>query len=267
MSADVQVVASGCHLFSGCGYPAPSLDDFNFKPIFSIGVFHFTKPMALSIICAALVIWFFWAAFAKPKLVPRGVQNIAEMGVFFVRDQIGRSMMGKRADRFLPLLVAEFFFIWLMNLMEVIPIAQFPAMSRIAFPGAIVLVVWCTYMGLGFKNHGFFGYLKMLAVPQGAPWWILPLLVPIELASNIIVRPFTLTVRLFANMFACDMLLTTFTIATWYLLSPSIGAAFAVGSFAMTVVLTAFELLIQGLQAYIFTMLTAQYIGGAYESH
>jgi F-type H+-transporting ATPase subunit a len=63
------------------------------------------------------------------------------------------------------------------------------------------------------------------------------------------------------------MLLVTFTVATWYLLSPSIGAAFAVGSFAMTIVLTAFEMLIQALQAYIFTMLTAQYIGGAYEAH
>ena len=262
----VTAPAGGCHIFSGCGYPAPSLDDFNFKPIFSIGGLHFTKPMVLALICAFLVVGFFWAAFAKPKLVPRGVQNVGELGVMFVRDQILRQMMGKKGDRFLPFLVSLFFFIWLMNIMEIIPIAQFPVPSRVSFAWALVAMVWLTYMYLGIKHQGPIGYFKNMAIPGDVPWWILPLLVPVELLSNIFIRPFTLGVRLFANMFAGHILLAVFTVATWYLASAGIGAILAAGSFVMVIVLTGFELLIQGLQAYIFTTLTATYIAGSLEA-
>jgi F-type H+-transporting ATPase subunit a len=262
----VTVVAGGCHIFSGCGYPAPSLEDFNFRPIFSIGAFHFTKPMLLALICAFIVVGFFWAAFAKPKLVPRGVQNLGELGVTFVRDQILRQMIGKKGDQFLPFLVSLFFFIWVMNLMEVIPVAQFPVPSRISFAWALVAMVWLTYMYLGIRHQGPIGYFKNMAIPGGVPWWILPLLVPVELLSNILIRPFTLGVRLFANMFAGHILVAVFTVATWYLASLSIGAILAAGSFVMVIVLTGFELLIQGLQAYIFTTLTATYIAGSLEA-
>ena len=258
--------ASGCHIFSGCGYPAPSLEDFNFKPVFSIGAWHVTKPMLLAVICAFLVVGFFWAAFAKPKLVPRGVQNVGELGVMFVRDQILRQMIGKKGDRFLPFLTSLFFFIWLMNIMEIIPVAQFPVPSRISFAWALVGMVWLTYMYLGIRHQGPIGYFKNMAIPGDVPWWILPLLVPVELLSNILIRPFTLGVRLFANMFAGHILLAVFTVATWYLASLGIGAILAAGSFVMVIVLTAFELLIQGLQAYIFTTLTATYIAGSLEA-
>jgi len=96
--------------------------------------------------------------------------------------------------------VSLFFFIWLMNLWELIPVAQFPATSKFAFPVALTLVVWVTYIVIGIRHQGPLGYFKNMAVPPGAPWWILPLLSPIELLSNILVRPFTLSIRLFANM-------------------------------------------------------------------
>ena len=77
MTGDVSALAGGgCHIFSGCGFPAPGLQDFNWKPFFSIGSFHFTKPMLIAVICMISVIAFFWAAFARPKIVPRGVQNL-----------------------------------------------------------------------------------------------------------------------------------------------------------------------------------------------
>jgi F-type H+-transporting ATPase subunit a len=266
--SDVSVTstASGCHLFSGCGFPAPSLDDFNFKPIFSIGVFHFTKPMLLGLVCAAIVVAFFWAAFARPKLVPRGAQNLGELGILFVRDQILRPMMGKRGDNFLPFLVSIFFFVWVMNVMEIVPIAQFPTMSRIAFPVALVIMVYFTYLTLGIMHQGPIGYLKNLAIPPGAPWWVLPLLAPVELLQGLLIRPFTLAVRLFANMFAGHLLVAVFTLATWYMLGVGLGLLYGATSFVLVVVLTAFEMLIQALQAYIFTILTAQYIGGALEA-
>jgi F-type H+-transporting ATPase subunit a len=259
-------VADGCHLGSGCGYPAPGYPhSFQFETLFSIGSFRFIMPELQAILCAGLVIWFFWAAFAKPKLVPRGIQNVGELGVMFVRDQILRAMMGKRGDGYLPFLTGLFFFIWFMNLMEVIPGLQFPAMAHIAFPISLMLMVYITYNYVSIKRMGLGGYFKSM-IPSGVPPFILVLLAPVEILQYVIIRPFTLAIRLFGNMFAGHILVAVFTIATWYLVSASIGLVFAAASFVMTVVLTAFELLIQALQAYIFTILTAQYIGGAYEA-
>src|SRR5208282_1435224 len=257
--SDVQVIttAGGCHLFSGCGFPAPSYQDFLFEPIFTIGRFQFTKPILLILLSMAIVVVFFALAFWKPKPVPRGLQNLAELGILAVRDQILRPQLGSKGDRYLPFLVSLFFFIWLMNLWELIPVAQFPATSKFAFPLGLTLVVWVTYIFIGMKNQGPIGYFKNMAVPSGAPWWILPLLSPIELLSNIIVRPFTLSIRLFANMLAGHVLLLVFTLATWYLLTFSIGALFAATSFVLVILLTALEVLIQALQAFIFTILTA----------
>jgi F-type H+-transporting ATPase subunit a len=259
--------AGGCHLGSGCGYPAPGYPkpSFYFQPIFTIGSFKFTLPMLLIMLAAVLVIAFFWAAFAKPKLVPRGVQNVGELGMLFVRDQILRPMMGTRGDGYLPYLVSLFFFIWFANLMEIIPLIQFPPMSVFAFPVSLMLLTYITYNYVSIKNLGFFGYFRSM-IPSGVPAPILLLLAPVEILQYIIVRPFTLAVRLFGNMFAGHILVAVFTIATWYLFTASIGLLFAGASFVMTVVLTGFEMLIQALQAYIFTILTAQYIGGAYET-
>jgi F-type H+-transporting ATPase subunit a len=253
-------------LHSGCGYPAPGYpNSFLYGPLFRIGSFTFNKPSLLAVICSAIVITFFWAAFAKPKLVPRGVQNLGELGVLFVRDEILRPMMGKRGDGFLPFLVALFFFIWIMNIMEIVPVAQFPANSEFAFPAALMLMVYGTYNYLGIKYQGFAGYFRNM-IPSGVPAAILIILAPVEILQYIVVRPFTLAVRLFANMFAGHILLLVFTLATWYLLVVGIGLIWSATSFILTVVLTAFELLIQALQAYIFTILTAQYIGGSLEA-
>src|SRR6516164_2679963 len=251
---------------SGCGYPAPGYpESFTFNPLFTIGSFQFTLPMLLIMLAAALVIVFFWAAFAKPSVVPRGAQNLGELGMVFVRDQILRSMMGKRGDGYLPFLVSLFFFVWFANLMEIIPVAQFPPMSIFAFPVSLMIMVYLTYNFVSIKNLGLGGYFRSM-IPSGVPIPILFILAPVEILQYIVVRPFTLAVRLFGNMFAGHILVAVFTIATWYLVSASIGLLFAAASFVMTVVLTGFEMLIQALQAYIFTILTAQYIGGAYEA-
>jgi F-type H+-transporting ATPase subunit a len=263
---DLASSAAGCHLFSGCGYPAPSINDFIFKPIATIGGFEITKPMVLTVVCAVIVVTFFWFAFRRPALVPRGVQNIGEMGILFVRDQILRPQLGKKGDKFLPFIVSLFFFVWIMNVMGIIPVIQFPAMSKIAFPLALTLMVWVTYVTLGIRHQGPIGYFKNMAVPAGAPWWILPLLSPIELLSNLFVRPFTLTIRLFANMLAGHLLLLVFGLASWYLFSVSVGLLFSATSLIMTIVLTMLEVLIQALQAFIFATLTAFYFADAMSS-
>jgi len=261
----VAVPAGGCHIHSGCGYPSPGLDSFDFQTLFKIGAFHFTKPMLVAVICVVIVVGFFWAAFRKPKLVPRGVQNLGEIGILAVRDQILRPSLGKRGDNFLPFLVALFFYIWLMNLMELVPVIQFPGMSRIGFVWPLVGIVYFTYLYLGFKHQGFPGYIKNM-IPWDVPKFVLVILIPIELARFFIIQPFTLGVRLFANMFAGHLLLLIFILATWYLAGLGIGLLFAAGSAFMVFFVFLLEFLVDLLQAFIFTTLTAVYIASSLES-
>lgn len=255
----------GCHLFSGCGFPAPGLQDYNFRTMFQVGSFHFTKPMLVTILCAIAVIAFFWVAFRKPKLIPGRTQSIAELGILAVRDQILRPAIGRKGDHYLPFLVSLFYFIFLCNLMELIPFFQFPSMSRIAFVIPMVAMVYILYIYLGFKRQGGWGYISNMW-PHDVPVFILPLLIPIELLRFFIIQPFTLGIRLFANMFAGHLLLSIFMLATWYLMSLSIGLLFAVGSAVMVLFVFLLELLVDILQAFIFTTLTATYIASSLEA-
>ncbi len=265
MTGEVGVLASnGCHIFNGCGFPAPGLQDFNWKPFFTIGTFGFTKPMLLAILSALVVLVFFGVAFWKPKLVPRGMQNLGEMAILAVRDQILRPSLGRRGDSYLPFLVSLFFFIYIMNVMELIPLFQFPVTSRIGFVWPLVFIVYFLYLYLGFKHNGAWGYIKTM-IPAGVPWPIYIILVPVELLRFFVFQPFTLGVRLFGNMFAGHLLLTIFYLASWYLLTLSIGLLYAAGSFALAIFVFLLETLVTLLQAFIFTTLTATYIASSVE--
>ena len=269
-------VAPGCegeHLGNdkGCGFPAPSADIFNFPPYWEYEIFgmHFEigKPIVLAILGSVLIVIFFITAFGKPRLIPGKVQSLGEMAYLFIRDGIARETIGKAGDKYVPLLFTLFFFVLVMNVWGVVPAAQFPVNSRLAFPAGLALVVWVLYMYLGMRHQGPIKFFTNMMFPPGLPKPIYLLLAPIELLSNIIVRPFTLAIRLFANMFAGHLLLTVFTVATFYLASFSlVGIIGSSASFVLTVILTGFELFIQGLQAYIFTLLTAVYIAGSLSS-
>ncbi|MFG1702889.1 F0F1 ATP synthase subunit A [Nonomuraea sp. M3C6] len=246
------------------GAPTPN-ELFDLPPIIS-GVEWFTKPVLLATLSAILVIGLCWAAFSKPKLVPRGVQNITEYGYMFVRDQVARPFLGKDADRFMGLLLTLFFLVFLWNLMGVIPIAQFPVASHIAFPAVLALSIYVLKIYLGIKHQGLGGYFKNMMFPPGLPKAIYLLLSPIEFLSNMIIAPFTHAVRLFANMFAGHMLLAFFSmVGFWFLfekLTP-LGAGVGVVGVIMTIIFTGFEIFIQFLQAFLFAMLASMYIGGS----
>lgn len=252
----------------GGGFPAPTQELFLWQPLFHIGGIGFTKPMLMAFVGAAIVIGLMWAAFGHAKVVPSKMQSLGEYGYLFVRDEIARGVIGKAGDRYVPFLVSLFFFVWILNLFSVIPLAQFPVASRIAYPAALSFIVWLVFMTIGMKHQGKLGFFKNLAFPPGVPKAMYVLLTPLELFSTIIVRPFTLAVRLFANMFAGHLLIATFSIAAWYYLVENVGVLSIVGvaGFVMTIVMTAFELFIQALQAFIFTMLAAVYIAGSLEA-
>ncbi|GHJ36060.1 F0F1 ATP synthase subunit A [Streptomyces sp. TS71-3] len=265
MSAHTLLAEPGCHIRQDCAFPAPGIDSFNFRPIFSVAGFDVTKPMLLAVICTFLVVGFFAAAFAKPKLVPGKLQLVGEIGYGFVARSIAREVIGKKGDKYVPFLTSIFFFVWIMNIMSIIPLAQFPATSRFAYPVALAALVFITYMFLTFKTHGFRGGVKNLVWIEGLPKPLVPLIVLLEFIQNVITRPFTLAVRLWANMFSGHILIVLFSVASWYLLTPTFLTAVAGGSFLLAAFMTAFELLIQFLQAYIFTLLASIYISGAIE--
>ena len=275
MNADlVTLVASSCHLGNnqGCGFPAPGADIFVYDPLWKFSLFGvdfgITKPMIGLVLGVLVVIGFFTYAFRRPQLVPRGAQGVGEVGYNFIRDGIARDVIGKEGDKFVPLLFSFFFLIFVLNLQGIIPFAQFPVTSRFAIPVAFAAIVYLTWVPLGIKRQGFGGFMKAMTMPPDLPKAMYVLLIPIEFVSNILVRPFTHCVRLFANMFAGHLLIVTFSAAAWYLLSPSIiGLIGSTASFLLTILLTFFELLIEFLQAYVFTMLAAVYLNDAVHGH
>ena len=271
VSAPTSVSAAGgpdCHLMSGCGFPAPGAEIFVFEDIFTLQLasleFGFSKVTVLLLLGVVAVVGFFTYAFRKPKLVPRGAQNIGEVGYVFVRDGIAKETIGHGGEKFVPFLFSFFFFVWILNFFGILPGAQLPATSIFASPVAFALIVYFTWVPLGMIKQGPIKFFTNMMFPPGVPKPMYILLAPIELISNILVRPFTHAVRLFANMFAGHLLLATFSIAAFYLISASvIGIVGSVASFVVTVALTGFEAFIQALQAYIFTLLAAVYIGSA----
>ncbi len=269
ISNGVLTSEGSCHLVpEGCGFPAPSGDIFFFDPYVSFSVlgldFHINKAVVLMFIGSAIIVTFFLVAFRRPKLVPGKTQLVGEVGYLFVRDGIARDVIGKDGDRYVPFLTSLFFFVWIMNFMGALPFAQFPVMSRFMFPLGLALIVYVVYMYLGMKHQGVWGFFRNAMFPPGLPAFVYVLLAPIELLGLVIIRPATQAIRLFANMFAGHLLLVTFSVGAFYLLSPSvIGILGSAASFTTVVALTGFEMFIQGLQAFIFTLLTAVYISGS----
>jgi len=243
---------------------------FEFPPINSIlrwkDIFTSFNKIALIAVAAALIgiIVFLLAARKDAMKAPKGVRNLAETTVEFIEDGIVMQTMGKEGLGWTPFLLSLFLFIYLCNAPGIIPILQMPATARMAIPMFLSLLVWVIYNGVGFKHRGV-RYLTNTIWPPGVPTALKPLVGVIEFISNILVRPFSLTVRLFANMLAGHILLVTFALLSESLFQATTSkfalVPMGILPFFMLVFLTAFEVLVAFLQAYIFTILTAVYIG------
>jgi F-type H+-transporting ATPase subunit a len=242
----------------------PTVEDFYPPSIAPWGEqsYWFTKITLLVWLSVAILIIYFLVSYRKPQLVPTKKQWLAESIYGFVRNNIAVDMIGREGVRFAPYLASLFCFIFVMNLWGIIPFFQISPNSHIAFPIVLALISWVLFIYLGFKKHGA-GYLKFALVPP-APWFILPILVPIEFFSNFIVRPFSLAVRLFANMFAGHMLLLVFTLGGFAMINSNVLLApISILSWVMTIALTFLDFAVIALQAYVFTVLTASYIQGS----
>ena len=227
---------------------------------------------SLLLLLGAVVAYLFLAVTSRRKaVVPTKSQYLGEQAYTFIRNGVAQDIIGsKEYRRYVPLLVSLFFFIVVNNLFGVVPLLAFSPFSRVSFAYGLALLVWLIYNGIGIMHKGFLGYLKHSTVPSGVPVWILPLLIPLEFLSNILIRPVTLSLRLFANMFAGHLLLVLFSTGGAYLLITATGSFVlkpaGVLAFALGVAIGFLEIVVALLQAYVFTLLTAQYISGALAS-
>jgi F-type H+-transporting ATPase subunit a len=233
---------------------------FNFEPFGPLGI---NRAIVLIFLATAAAGLLFVVAFSNAKVVPGKVQLVAESIVTFIREQIVIQIIGPDGLRFVPLLVTMFMFIWFNNLLEITPFVNFPTTSRIGLPIFLAAISYVLFVFLGFRSHGI-RYLTSVAFPPGVPKGIYVLLTPIELVSTFVLRPFTLAIRLFANMVAGHILLTIVFLATHaFLAFKWPGIIVGVLTFAAGPLAVGFELFIASLQAYIFVILTAVYISGA----
>jgi F-type H+-transporting ATPase subunit a len=248
----------------------PPIDEIlRWKPFFGEGQWYaFNKIGLIALLATAATLGLFLVAGRKRALVPSGVQNLAETSVEFIQEGIIAQTMGsKKEDKaWTGYLTALFFFILFCNITEIIPFFQMPATARMGIPMILALTSWFLFLFMGFKKNGI-RYIKEAVVPPGVPAFLLPLVVLIEIVSTFLVRPFSLAVRLFANMLAGHLLLVTFSVMGHGLLFAKTAKPFFIPMtilpLALFIAITVFEVLVVFLQAYIFTILTAVYLGGA----
>ena len=237
----------------------PPIDElFRWKDIgFNGTAYAINKTSLLVMISSVLILVLFIGGSRKMKLIPSGVQNVLELTYDFVDRGITRDVIGNDATRYTPFLGSLFLFILFLNFWEIIPGIQFPPTSRFAIPLFLSLMVYVMYWFLGFKHNGI-KYLTGHLFPAGVPKALYLLVTPIELVQILVVRPFSLAVRLLANMMAGHILLTALALLSAYTISNA--PIISPGPILLNIGVTGFELLVGFLQAYIFTLLTAVYI-------
>ncbi|MDA2955535.1 MAG: F0F1 ATP synthase subunit A [Actinomycetota bacterium] len=248
-----------------------SLLSFEFPPINELLRWRDVVPglnkVGMIAVAAALIgtLLFLAAARKDPKVAPTGSRNLAEVTVEFIENNIIMQTMGRDGLGWTPFLLTLFLFVYLCNMPGIIPFIQMPATARMAIPMFLAVLVWVVFNVQGIKHQGFFGYFKSVLFPPGVPKALYLLVTPIEFISTLIVRPFSLAVRLFANMLAGHLLLVIFALLSEAMFQARDKILIPIGvlPFFMLVFLTGFEVLVAFLQAYIFTILAAVYIAGA----
>lgn len=227
----------------------------------------FTNYMLFLLFGIALTIVFFMAVRAsvnksrRTDLVPVGIGNVGEMGYEFVRNSIVLDVLGREGLKYLPLVATVFFAVLIQNFMGLIPGFK-PGTGTLGttLTWGVIIFIWVN--AVGFKKKGF-GYLKSF-LPSGTPLLLAPFIWLLEVISHFL-RPFTLGVRLYANMYAGHIVLGVFAIfieMALHDLGP-VTAFTGIASLLMQIVMYAFELFVAFIQAYVFAILTAVYIGTA----
>lgn len=231
------------------------------EPLFTLlGIrFYFSWHVLMMLVAAALLLLVFLTLARRLRRrgseAPRGwFENLFESFVLFVRDDIVRPNLGPQAERFVPFFLTLFHFILVLNVLGLVPGCR-TATGNIAVTLGLALLTLLIGVGSGILIHGFGGYLLNL-VPHGIPWPILLLLYPIEVVG-LLIKHVALCIRLFANMIAGHIVIGSILGLIFFFKS----AAVVPGSLLLAIPLTALELFVAFLQAYIFVLLGSLFFG------
>jgi F-type H+-transporting ATPase subunit a len=242
---------------------ADPIHQFQINPIVRLGTIGqseiaFTQSALYMVGAVALITLLTVAATSRGSIVPGRLQSLVEMAYEFVASTV-RSSAGEEGMRFFPFVFSLFMFILLLNLFGLVPYG-FTVTSHIIITFGLAALVITVVIVYGLVHHGthFFG----LFAPSGVPGWLLPLLVVIEVIS-FVSRPISLSVRLFANMLAGHIALKIFAGFVATLLAAGFWSILSPLPLALTVALTALEVLVAVLQAYVFATLTSIYLNDA----
>jgi F-type H+-transporting ATPase subunit a len=232
-----------------------------------------TKNVLSLFISLILMLWIFISIAKRyennPDKAPKGIQSLLEPLIVFVRDDIGIPSLGKdRYEKYMPYLLTVFFFIFLNNLLGLIPI--FPGGANVTGNIAVTLVLALITFIITMVSTNKYFWIHMVNTP-GVPWWLklpIPLMPFIEFSSSIIIRPFVLMIRLFANILAGHINVLSFIMLIFIFgaMKPAAGFGCSAFSVAFVVFIYFIELLVAFIQAYVFTLLSALYFGMARES-
>ncbi|WP_372593047.1 F0F1 ATP synthase subunit A [Actinotalea sp.] len=253
---------------SDSGFHAPSIAEFFPEALLFGGTpFEINRIILVRLVTAAALIAVMMLAARSAKLVPGRGQNLAEMGLDFVRVQIAEETLGRNARRFLPMLTTIFFAVLAFNITGVVPLLNIASTSLIGMPLVLAAWVYVMYLAVGIKKFGVGGYLKNNLLPPGLPPFLYVLVTPIEALQVFLFRPATLALRLTANMISGHLILVLCFSGTQFFLFGATGIlkGAAVVSLAAGIAFTLFEILVAVLQAYIFTLLSAVYLNMAVE--
>lgn len=249
----------------GGGFHAPTIADiFPNAILFEGTVFELNRIQMVRLIAAAVLITIIVVAARRATLVPGRFQNVVEMILDFVRINVAEEIIGKeKSAKYVALLTTMFCAILAFNLTGIIPGLNIAGTSLIGLPLVLAAWVFVMYLGAGIRALGLGGFLKNSLFPPGVPIFMYVLLTPIEALQVFILRPATLAIRLMANMVAGHLMLVLCVSATQFFIVEAGPAmkAFGVLTFASAFALTLFEIFVAALQAYIFVVLTAVYLG------
>jgi len=241
---------------------------FLWEPILFEGTpFAINRVVLLMFLASAVCVALFMSGARRGSIVPRGVQNLAETAYLFIRNNIAIDIIGPReGPKYTNYLASLFYFIFFMNLLEIVPGINFPVTSRMAIPAFLALMTYIIFNVVGIRKQGL-RYFKETLFPPGVPLPVYIILTPIELFSVFVIRPLTLAIRLLANMMAGHVLLTIFFLFSAEFVRFGITLPLGLLTAIIAAVLIVFELLVISIQAYIFTMLTAFYIAESIHGH
>jgi len=224
-----------------------------------------TKNVLTMFICVGLLLWLFISIAksyrVKPNSAPKGKQNLFEIFILFIRDDVVKPILGEKTNRYLPFLLTIFFFIWMNNMLGLIPGFAANVTGNIAV--TLTLAMFTFILILFSSNKHYWSHIFM---PPGVPGFVKPILILVEFLG-VFIKPTALTIRLFANMIAGHMIILSIVCMIFIFAEMNViaGAGFSVVSLAFGIFMFSLELLIALLQAYIFTFLSALFISQAFE--